>query len=294
MNSRAAVKNILGAVARINEVVIVIACCVVASIAGLIAVQPSATENPCTPPGVTVLTDPSGDTSAALGLVSTPAPAGTDLLSLQVSQPAASDGIVRLAFTINTDPGQSPQPTGSAWYAAIKTPSGYKAVHMAWNPSAPTTPVFESYTPSTNTSGGTDGRFITQGSQVPAEPGSSYAAPFNKVVIVVNASDLGLNPGDTISGFVAGVAQSTDPGATVGAGATAFTIKCRATSRSPVRTVLDNQFVSTVGHSDPTPASTPRRTRVQRTPRLNGTTPSFSIHMSPAGMGDSWGARPSA
>jgi hypothetical protein len=91
-----------------------------------------------------VLTDPSADTSAALGVVNTPAPPGTDLLSLQISQPAASDGIVRLAFTINTDPGQSPQPTGSAWYAAVKTPTGYKAVHMAWNPASPTTSGLES------------------------------------------------------------------------------------------------------------------------------------------------------
>jgi PKD repeat protein len=45
--------------------------------------------------------------------------------------------------------------------------------------------------------------------------------PYNKVIIVVKASDLGLSPGDTIS-FVSGVTQSTDPGATVGAGATAL------------------------------------------------------------------------
>src|SRR6185503_254729 len=107
MSSRRSVKNIVGAVSRFNEAVIVTVCCVAVSLASLLAVQPAATENPCTPPGVTVLTDPSGDTSSALGLVSTPAPAGTDLLSLQISQPTASDGIVRLMFTINTDPGQS-------------------------------------------------------------------------------------------------------------------------------------------------------------------------------------------
>src|SRR6185503_4928406 len=138
MSSRRSVKNIVGAVSRFNEAVIVTVCCVAVSLASLLAVQPAATENPCTPPGLTVLTDPSGDTSAALGLVSTPAPAGTDLLSLQVAQAPSADGVIRLMFTINTDAGASPQPVGSAWYAAIKTPSGYKAVHMAWNPSAPT------------------------------------------------------------------------------------------------------------------------------------------------------------
>jgi len=42
-------------------------------------------------PGLTKLTDPSGDTSAALGVVSTPAPPGSDLLSFQLAQPFAGD-----------------------------------------------------------------------------------------------------------------------------------------------------------------------------------------------------------
>jgi hypothetical protein len=95
----------------------------------------------------------------------------------------------------------------------------YKGVHMAWNG---TTPIFESYTPGPNSSGGVDGRFVTTGSQRAAEPNSSYTAPYDKIIIVVKASDLGLAPGDTISGFVSGVSQSTDPGAIVGRGATAL------------------------------------------------------------------------
>jgi len=82
----------------------------------------------------------------------------------------------------------------------------YRAVHMTWNGATPT---FESYTPAPNGSGGIDGRFVTSGSQKPAEPSSGYAPPFNKVVIVVKASDLGLSPGDTIAGFVSGVSQTT-------------------------------------------------------------------------------------
>src|SRR5438045_9608345 len=68
-----------------------------------------------------------------------------------------------------------------------------------------TAPAVQSYTPAPNGSGGVDGRFVTSGSQMPAQPSSGYAPPFNKVVIVVKASDLGLNPGDTIAGFVSGV-----------------------------------------------------------------------------------------
>ncbi len=177
--------------------------------ANLTVVVPLPPEDVCALPGLTKLTDPSGDTSAILGIVPTPAPPGSDLLSFQIAQPYASDNIIRLAFTVNTDNGESPQPIGSSWYVAMKIikngTTTYKGVHMTWNG---TTPTFESYTPAPNGSGGVDGRFVTAGSQKPAEPSSGYAPPFNKVVIVVKASDLGLNPGDTISGFVSGVSQT--------------------------------------------------------------------------------------
>jgi hypothetical protein len=179
-------------------------------------------ETECMTPGLKKLEDPAGDTSAALGIVSTPAPPGSDLLKFQIAQPYQTDGIPRLVFTITTDNGQSPQPTGSAWYVAMKIGANYKGVHMAWKPTSPTTPIFESYTPGANNSGGVDGRFVTPGTEVPAEATSNYIAPFNQVIIVVKASDLGLNPGDVINGFVSGVSQSTDPGSMVGAGATAL------------------------------------------------------------------------
>jgi len=170
-------------------------------------------ESPCAFPGLTTLTDPSGDTSVTIiNLVPTPAPPGADLKSFQIAQPYAPDGIIRLAFTINTwDNGQSPQPIGSSWYVAMKIikngTTTYKGVHMTWNGPTPT---FESYTPAPNGSGAVDGRFVTAGSQKPAEPSSGYAPPFNQVVIVVKASDLGLNPGDTISGFVSAVSQTAN------------------------------------------------------------------------------------
>jgi len=177
----------------------------------LTVVVPPPPENVCALPGLTKLTDASGDNHAVLG-VAGPAPDGTDLRSFQISQPYAVDGIVRLAFTITTDPGLSPQLIGSSWYVSMKIPDPpplptfhYRAVHMTWNG---TTPVFESYTPAPSNGGGVDGRFVTAGSERPAEPTSGYAPPYNKVVIVVKASELGLNPGDTISGFVAGVSQT--------------------------------------------------------------------------------------
>src|ERR1051326_2078821 len=173
----------------------------------------------CVTPGLTILTDPQSDTSLVLGLVSTPAPPGADLKSFQLAQPFEADGIPRLVFTINTwDNGQSPQPIGSAWYVAMTIPGPdpsipgdtssvhYRGVHMIWNS---TTPTFESYIPGGIRSGGVDGRFT--GTVIgPAESGS-YAAPFNKVVITVKASDLGLQPGDVITGFVSAVAQNQPP-----------------------------------------------------------------------------------
>lgn len=182
-------------------------------------VVPPQPETVCTTPGITVTTDPAGD--ASVGGVG-PAPAGADLLSFQLGQPLALDGVIKLWFTLKTDAGQSPQPPGSAWYVAMKiadaTPTGfhYRAVHMAWSGSTPT---FESYTPGANNSGGVDGRFVEAGSTKPAEAESSYVTPFDTVVVVVKASDLDLNPGDVIMGFVSGSAQTTDP-VGVGAGAT--------------------------------------------------------------------------
>ena len=130
---------------------------------------------------------------------------------------------MKLVFTLNTDAGTSPQPAGSAWYVAMKiadpspaTTFHYRGVHMAWSGAAPT---FESYIPSPNSSGPVDGRFVTAGSTVPADASSSYVTPFDKVVIVIKASDLGLNSGDVITGFVSGSSQTTDAGG-VGSGAT--------------------------------------------------------------------------
>jgi len=179
----------------------------------LTVVNPPPPENVCALPGFTKLTDASGDTSAIIGIVTTPAPPGADLKSFQIAQPYSQDNIIRLAFTINTwDNGQSPQLPGTSWYVAMKIADPpplqtfhYRAVHMTWNG---TTPVFESYTPSPNGSGGVDGRFVTAGSERPAELTSGYAPPYNKVVIVVKANDLGLNAGNTISGFVSGVSYT--------------------------------------------------------------------------------------
>lgn len=171
-------------------------------------------ESACDLPGVTRVTDASGDTSPLTGIVNggpaTPAGPGMDLKALHVAQPYAADGNVKLIFTLDTDPGASPQPANTSWYVSMRiadpapaTTFRYKAVRMTWNGSSPT---FESYTPSASNAGTVDGRFVTAGSQKPAS--GSYAEPYDKVVISASLADLGLNPGDTITGFVAAVSYS--------------------------------------------------------------------------------------
>jgi hypothetical protein len=167
--------------------------------------------------GLTELTDPAGDTSAAAGFVNTPAPPGADLLRLKVVQPFAADGVVKFKFLIQTDVGQSPQPLASAWYVSMKMPDGkVHGVHMAWKG---TTPSFESYIATPNSGGTTDGRFVDPASIKPAEPESKYEPEKGLITIVVKASDLALNPGGVIGGFNSAVTQSTDV-ANIGKGAT--------------------------------------------------------------------------
>ena len=175
-------------------------------------------ENLCVAPGVTKLTDPAGDTSAALGIIVTPAGPGMDLLSFQLIQPFAANGDVKLTFRINTDPGISPQPAGSSWYVSFKMPDGkVRAARMTWRGPAPE---FETYIARPNNAGGVDGRFADPASILPAEPESNYDPDNGIIDIVVKASTLGLNAGDVLAGFNSAVTQTSDP-LSVGAGATA-------------------------------------------------------------------------
>ncbi len=203
-------------------------------------------ESACVGSGLTKLTDPIGDTLGG---------PGTDLKSFQIAQPDAADpSQIKLFFTINTDPGQAVQPVDSSWYVAMKLVNGstttYKGVRMTWNGPTPT---FESYTPGPSSGGTIDGRFVTSGTQKPAEPESSYGAPYDKVLIVVKASDLGLNTGDTVSGFVSGVAQS------VGLGAALYDQMPNSLAYANNYTVADSHACASATPT-PTPTVTPTPT----------------------------------
>jgi hypothetical protein len=163
-------------------------------------VVPPPPPNPCKAPGVTLLTDPAGDSLS-------PEP-GTDLLAASIAQQNGN-----LLFTIKTDPSLANQhPIGSAWYLAMKVPGAtagtfrYTGVRMEFTSAGPS---FFSYTPGPNSSGGIDGRFVD--AEQPADPSSSYNASTGQIIIVVKPSDLGLATGSKIVGFVAGSSQTTDP-----------------------------------------------------------------------------------
>ncbi len=155
-------------------------------------------ENACVAPGLTTLTDSSGDSLS-------PAP-GSDLRSFQLAQPFAEDGNIRLRFQINTDPGVQPQTPNSFWYASFKTPDDVvHGVRMVFKDSSPATPVFESYVASASNDGTVDGRFVTSGSEIAAA--GFYDAPNGIIVISVPIADFGIGAGDLIRGFNSGVVQ---------------------------------------------------------------------------------------
>jgi hypothetical protein len=154
--------------------------------------DPPAPPNPCLAPGVTILTDASDDSLTGT--------AGTDLRSLQLSQPYSRDGSLELRFQLDTDPGTSQQPPDSYWYVSFRETDGsVHGVRMWFDPSSPNVPTFQSYVAGGNTSGGVDGRFVE--SPKPADPASFYDPATGTIVIVASAADLGLQGGDTITGF---------------------------------------------------------------------------------------------
>jgi len=156
--------------------------------------------SPCTPPGVTILTDASGDSLTGT--------AGTDLKSFQLADPYATDGNVKLRFQVNTDPGLANQPPGSNWYVSFKEPDGKVHGVRMFYPLGAVSPSFESYIAAANSSGTVDGRFVLAGSEKPADPSSFYDFNDGVIVIVVPLTDLGLSPGNVIGGFDSAAVQS--------------------------------------------------------------------------------------
>lgn len=189
-------------------------------LAFLLAV-PAAFADVCTAPGDIVLEDAAGD-AGFQGLIPVPSPVGDsyDLVALSVAAPAAAKGEDRkLIFTINLA-AQQPTPgmmiPGTAIYSSFIDPKKQiRGVRVQSDNMGGMT--FFSYLagPSSGTGGSpvTDGRFVTAGSERPAEPESSYAG--GVATIVVRFKDIKLDEdGGIISGFNAATTQAVSvPGA---------------------------------------------------------------------------------
>jgi PKD repeat protein len=158
-------------------------------------------EDACQVPGLTMVTDGSGDS-----LTGTP---GTDMRSFQLAQPFAGDGNIELRFQINTDPGIQPQPPQSFWYVSFRTPDDIvRGARMVFKETSPATPSFETYIAGASSGGIVDGRFVADGSEIAAD--GFYDSANGTIVINVPIGDLGLSPGDLVRGFNSGSVQPVD------------------------------------------------------------------------------------
>ena len=155
--------------------------------------------------------DPTGSTAYPLG--------GTDLAGLAIAEPYSGDGTPRLVFVLTTNKfGPVLQPAAN-WYVSFNAPDGkIHAVRMLTD--AIGTPSFQSYKVAPDGGGGTNGDFV-DGTPTTAEP-ASYYDPSGKIYIVVKASDVGVGPGQFLSGFVAGSRQVVNVPVTIDTGVIAL------------------------------------------------------------------------
>ncbi len=145
----------------------------------------SVAESPCTPPGVTVLTDASGD---QLG---SPANSQLDIQTVKISEPFTSAGVNRLVFEItanNLNP--MPQPNGT-WKVYFNTPDGVQRFVEMNTFSG--TPVFN-YGHVTILATGTH-QNTKDGT---ADPASGYSVD-GRITIVMDPAKIGLTAGNSIS-----------------------------------------------------------------------------------------------
>ncbi|HUP93005.1 MAG TPA: hypothetical protein VM074_12225 [Solimonas sp.] len=175
----------------------------------------AAEESLCT--GITVLDDATGDVQP--NLIPVALPVGlpfdwADLASVQVAQPPAADGVPKLVFTLKLGAAPAQLPPSAAWYISFN--GADKRVHgvrMSTDNQAETT--FISYVASPaglQGEGDTDGRFIEDGTEKPADAASNITG--DTITIIVPNADVGAkHAGDVLAGFNSAFIQAlTVPG----------------------------------------------------------------------------------
>lgn len=158
-----------------------------------------------------LLTDPAGDWSGTVGGL-TGQGAGLpeqDLLGLTLAQSEAN-GETLLTFRILTDGSGAALPPAAAWFSSFETPDGVVyGVRLQTGPTGAES--YFSYVAAPNNAGGIDGRFVTAGSEKPAEAGEFGAD--GVISITVKASNIGISgAGQTLGPFNAATTQSTPVG----------------------------------------------------------------------------------
>ena len=160
------------------------------------------TQTICTPPGITVLTDGTGDTAGLVTLygmpVGIPTPGMADLQYLSVSQPYMQDGALALTFQLKTAVGGTLPPNVS-WLAAFTTPSNVvHAVRMVTD--AAGLHRFESYKVAASSSGTRRGEFIEG---TPTRVDGTYSPTTGLITITVPGANVGMSAAGTITKFFA-------------------------------------------------------------------------------------------
>ena len=163
------------------------------------------TENICVSPGLTVLSEGTGDAINVVTVlgqpVGAPAPAAADLTLLTVSEPYLAGGALNLTFQLKTAAKGDVLPPDTTWFTSFRNAAGVVyAVRMITN--ATGTPRFESYKAAAGTNGARRGDFV-EGAPKPALSGSGYAPATGLITVVVRASDIGVNAGESIDSLLA-------------------------------------------------------------------------------------------
>lgn len=163
------------------------------------------TENICVSPGLTVLSEGTGDAINVVTVLGQPAgapvPAAADLTLLTVSEPYLAGGALTLSFQLKTAAKGDALPPDTAWFTSFKNDAGVVyAVRMITN--ATGTPRFESYKVAAGSNGARRGDFV-EGAPKPAQAGSGYAPATGLITIVVRASDIGVTAGQSITSLLA-------------------------------------------------------------------------------------------
>ncbi|MEA2605223.1 MAG: hypothetical protein QOF89_6215 [Acidobacteriota bacterium] len=164
------------------------------------------TENLCVSPGLTVLSEGTGDAINVVTVlgqpVGAPAPAAADLTLLTVSEPYLAGGALTLTFQLKTAAKGDALPPDTTWFTSFKNEAGVVyAVRMITN--ATGTPRFESYKVAAGSNGARRGEFV-EGSPKPAQAGSGYAPATGLITLMARASDIGVTAaGQSITSLLA-------------------------------------------------------------------------------------------